>query len=798
MAQGKVGSLYFTLGVNASDFEKKLNMATAKIADFGEKAKRIGQSMSLFITTPILAAGTAAVKMASDYDESLNKVDVAFKDASGSVKAFGDTSLKTFGIAKGTALDMAALFGDMATSMGIGTQEAANLSTSLVGLAGDLASFKNMNIKEVTTALNGVFTGETESLKRLGVVMTEVNLEQFAMNQGITKTIQEMTQAEKVLLRYQYVMQVTANAHGDFERTGGGAANQMRVFTEGLKELAVQFGQVILPAFTRAIKAVNGWMDSLMAMDEGQRRVIITIGAVAAATGPLLIALGTLGTLLPVIVTGLKAVNAALLSNPFTLIVAGVVALGVALVKVYNNSEAFRDSVGRIGNAFSNLWGSVKPILSDLFRLIGQLIGASGGFSDVWITIFATFSGVINAIAGRLIGLVKTVSNVIRAIDLAFKGEFKGSGIALANAVQSAFDTIDPRKIGADFMGAFNDVIKNTKVESPQVGVSFRGSKVYEAMAKQSAEANVQLTNTTKAADKAIGDLFDTMSKKDVFATAAASIKDKFITSVEAAINPLKRIDDILNKVGQKVDLLKGFGGDVKTALDPAQQALSRLFESFTNKPKADPLRGMGENVLAEIDPSQQALNGLFATFEKNAAMSQAMADAVSQAFQSMGQNLLGSLLNSENGFERFVGNLGQMVLKLVSMMLAQSMSTAIAGATASGTATGPAAVFTTPAFIATAVSGILGAFAAIPKFATGGAVTGPTLALVGENPASRGEAIIPFERMGSFLQQFGMGTNGDQHITISGQLAGDTIRLSGESATNKIGSVRWGRALVN
>ena len=786
--------MYFTLGVNASDFEKKLNTATAKIADFGEKSKQIGQSMSLFITTPILAAGTAAVKMASDYDESLNKVDVAFKDASGSVQAFGDTSLKTFGIAKGTALDMAALFGDMATSMGIGTQEAANLSTSLVGLAGDLASFKNMNIKEVTTALNGVFTGETESLKRLGVVMTEVNLEQFAMNQGITKSIQEMTQAEKVLLRYQYVMSVTANAHGDFERTGGGAANQMRVFTEGLKELAVQFGQVILPAFTRAIKAVNGWMDSLMAMDEGQRRVIITIGALAAATGPLLIALGTLGTLLPVIVTGLKAVNAALLSNPYTLIVAGVVALGVALVKVYNNSEAFRESVGRIGNAFSNLWGSVKPILSDLFRLIGQLIGASGGFSEVWMGIFATFSGVINAIAGRLIGLVKTVSNVIRAIDLAFKGEFKGSGIALANAVQSAFDTVDPRKIAGDFMGAFNNVIKNTKVETPQAGVTFKGSGVYEAMAQKTTAANLDLAASTGTANKAIGDLFDKMSSKDVFGTVAATIKDKFITAIEGAINPLKRIDEILLKIGTKVDALKGFGGDIKTALDPVQQSLNSLFESLANKPKADPLSGMSESVLAEIDPSQQALNSLFGTFEQNAARSQAMADAVSQAFQSMSQNLLGSLLNSESGFERFVGGLAQTALKLISMMLAQSLANGIFAGTNAGVATGPAAVFTTPAFIATAVSGILGAFAAIPKFATGGAVTGPTLALVGENPASRGEAIIPFERMGSFLQQFGMGGSGDQHITISGQLAGDTIRLSGQSASNKISSVRWGR----
>ena len=216
------------------DFNNKMNAAAGKMKDTGEKMKKIGSSMSKYVTLAVLAAGTASVKMASDFDESINKVDVAFKNSSKDIQAWAKTTLKNFGIAEGSALDMAALFGDMATSMGLPTDKAAEMSKSMVGLAGDLASFKNVGIDQAMTALNGVFTGETESLKMLGIVMTEANLAAFALSKGITKNVQDMTQAEKVNLRYAYVMQQTTNAQGDFARTGGDAANQMRVFKESL------------------------------------------------------------------------------------------------------------------------------------------------------------------------------------------------------------------------------------------------------------------------------------------------------------------------------------------------------------------------------------------------------------------------------------------------------------------------------------------------------------------------------------------------------------------------------------
>jgi hypothetical protein len=300
----------------------------SKLKTVGEKMGRIGKSMTTYLTLPLAAIAGASIKMASDFTESLNKVDVAFKSSSKEVREFAKTTLETFGIAEGTALDMAALFGDMATSMGVPTNKAANLSTAMVGLAGDLSSFKNINISEVTTALNGVFTGETESLKRLGIVMTETNLKQFALSQGMSDNIQAMTQAQKVQLRYAYILENTKNAQGDFARTSDGSANQMRIFTESVKELSVAFGEILLPYFTKAITYVNGVVKAFTNLSPATKKIIVVVASLVAVVGPLLIALGFLSTtIIPALITGFG-----ILISPIGLVIAGVAALVAAFM----------------------------------------------------------------------------------------------------------------------------------------------------------------------------------------------------------------------------------------------------------------------------------------------------------------------------------------------------------------------------------------------------------------------------------------------------------------------------------
>lgn len=319
---------------DAKGLNKSLSSAQSKLKAFGKQTTEIGKRLSTRLTLPIGLAGAAMIKLASDTEESLNKVDVAFKDSSQEVKDFAKTTLQSFGIARGQALDMAALFGDMSTSMGLTTEEAAKMSTSLVGLAGDLASFKNINIEEVTTALAGVFTGETESLKRLGIVMTEINLQQFAMERGMTKSIKKMTQAEKVALRYEFIMSKTANAQGDFARTNQGAANQMRMFSQGLKELGSQLGEIILPFFTKLVTKANGIIKVFKGLDKETHTIILAIAGMAAIIPPLLILIGSMATGFTAVTGAVKSLTLAMAANPIGAITITVTALTTAFIEL--------------------------------------------------------------------------------------------------------------------------------------------------------------------------------------------------------------------------------------------------------------------------------------------------------------------------------------------------------------------------------------------------------------------------------------------------------------------------------
>ena len=353
---------------DSQQLQDALKRAESSLNKLSPKLKDVGRKLTTFVSLPLAGAGAAAIKFASDMEESTNKVDVAFGESSKQVKAFAKSTLESFGIAESSALDMAALFGDMSTAMGISQQDAASLSTELVGLAGDLSSFKNINIDEVTTALAGVFTGETESLKRLGVVMTEANLQQFAMSQGIQKNIKDFSQAEKVLLRYQFVMNATANAHGDFERTGGGAANQSRVFMQGLKELGAELGNIILPYFTEAVTFANKLIKEFKGLDDSTKRLIVFTGAVAAAAGPLMY---LAGTVIPTVVSGFELLSLAVgvAGAPIVIFTAALSSLTLGVQKLLEDvapTTTFFQTLGNILGNFGNPAGFAAIALDQI------------------------------------------------------------------------------------------------------------------------------------------------------------------------------------------------------------------------------------------------------------------------------------------------------------------------------------------------------------------------------------------------------------------------------------------------
>ena len=205
----------------------------------------------------LIKVGKQAVQTASDLQEVQNVVEVSFGSMSAEVDKFAENALKQFGLSKLSAKQFASTFMAMSNGMGIAAEAGKNMSLNLTALAGDLASFRNVEQDVAFTALKSVFTGETETLKNFGIVMTEANLEAYALSQGITKSYNAMSQAEKVALRYSFVLNATKGAQGDFARTSNNWANQVRILKEQFKELAGIIGNGLLKVLQPLIILLN-------------------------------------------------------------------------------------------------------------------------------------------------------------------------------------------------------------------------------------------------------------------------------------------------------------------------------------------------------------------------------------------------------------------------------------------------------------------------------------------------------------------------------------------------------------
>lgn len=248
---GGDGSIILTTKVDTSGVNKGMTSIKSIVGKVG------GVMAAAFSVRALVNFGKEAINLASDLQEVQNVVDTAFGSMSYKIEQFSKTAIENFGISELTAKRTASTYMAMAKGMGIAEDVASDMAITMTGLTADIASFYNMSQERADVILKSVYTGETETLKQLGIVMTEVNLQNFAMSQGITKNISKMTQQEKTMLRYQFVLQQTALAQGDFAKTSDSWANQTRILAERWKEMQSIFGQAFVALGTLILPAIN-------------------------------------------------------------------------------------------------------------------------------------------------------------------------------------------------------------------------------------------------------------------------------------------------------------------------------------------------------------------------------------------------------------------------------------------------------------------------------------------------------------------------------------------------------------
>lgn len=265
------GSIRIDTSLNTKNFNAALGKITNAVKNLGAA---VGVSLGI---TALVKFGKEAIDLASDVQEVQNVVDTAFGSMSGMVDEFASTAIEKLGMSELAAKQTASTYMAMSKGMGMYGKEAAQMAIDAAARTGDIASFYNMTQQEADTMLKSIWTGETESLKRIGVVMTQTNLDQYALQKGFGKTTSKMNQQELTLLRYQYVMDKTSLAAGDFEKTQDSWANQTRVLTERWKQFLSLMGTGLIQILTPALKFLNQMMSVLMRFAEAFSKVTAAI-----------------------------------------------------------------------------------------------------------------------------------------------------------------------------------------------------------------------------------------------------------------------------------------------------------------------------------------------------------------------------------------------------------------------------------------------------------------------------------------------------------------------------------------
>lgn len=276
--------------------------------ELGDKLTDIGKSMTMKLTAPIVAAGAASFKLGADFEQAVGKLEVVFGQSSARIEQWAQNSLKNFGLARSTAIEMVADFGALFQGVGINIRKTEEWSKTLTERAMDLANFYNYSIDETINALNAIVTGQTEPLRKFGINMTQATLQEYAYSKGIRKKIQDMTEAEKVQLRYNYVIEKTNIAVGTTARESDTATGQLNRFKESVKELGLSFSEQILPIVTPIIEGITNLIQKFSNLSDGTKKFIVVLGGIVAVAGPVLLTLGSIFGAISKISSGIEAI----------------------------------------------------------------------------------------------------------------------------------------------------------------------------------------------------------------------------------------------------------------------------------------------------------------------------------------------------------------------------------------------------------------------------------------------------------------------------------------------------------
>jgi hypothetical protein len=280
----KLADLFVQITGNTQQISATLSGLKGKLMGFASLGAQVGQQFvagmsgglsGLVGSVAAAGASTAAVAvaaaalavgglikatmLASDFNETVAKTEQVFGTMTHVVTDAADEMAHKFGVVKTQFLDAASMFGLIIEGASVASDKAATMSVSLAKLVADASSFYNVGVDVALEKIRAGLVGEAEPLRAFGVMLSEDAVKAKALAMGLAKPGQELTNQQKIMARYQLIQEGLNKASGDLERTGGGFANQWRMFTGELVNVGTTIGQFVLPVFTALLRQVNAW-----------------------------------------------------------------------------------------------------------------------------------------------------------------------------------------------------------------------------------------------------------------------------------------------------------------------------------------------------------------------------------------------------------------------------------------------------------------------------------------------------------------------------------------------------------
>lgn len=494
---------------------------------FSRLAKAIGLVM---IARKALDTIKTGIDYASDLAEVQNVVDVTFGSATEAINSWSKECLAAYGMNEVSAKRYAGTIGAMLKSSGLAGDAIVDMSKDMVGLAGDMASFYNLDLETAFEKIRSGISGETEPLKQLGINMSVANLEAYALSQGITTAYNEMSQAEQVMLRYNYLMSTTADAQGDFARTQDSYANQTRLLSESWLEFTGVMAEQLLPVLTTIVS----WLNNIVAfLTENADMVSAVLVGLATTVGILAVAWVVHAAAQWLAVAANQALIVSLLLNPILWI---AIIIGVLVAAMYR----WIQSIGGVKNAWEICklalivgWNAVKLAfftgvywvidLVDKLKLCWQKAGVAiaNFMGDMKVSVLTILQNMINGaidIINKFIGVLNKIPGV--SIDAIEHVTFATTAAAENEAAKSA---------RAADLAAYESKLASAKagrdahIDSLKAELNSSVDALQAAYAQAKADAAADSSAEQTALD-GIG--ADTAGINDSAGSAAASLKE--------------------------------------------------------------------------------------------------------------------------------------------------------------------------------------------------------------------------------------------------------------------------------